>query len=132
MRMTPAQAGILVTIARLGAVTTSDLAREARYDTGATSRLMHRFVGLGWVERCLDGHRRRGCHLKLTPLGHDAAARARDLLAAHWTAMLAEWNREDCVTLIALLWKLEATLAPSGVKGSCCPPAEALPPGSQR
>lgn len=119
MDMTPAQAAILVQIGRFGTATASDLARASRYDMGATSRLIQRFVGLGWVERLPDKHDRRACRVSLTPLGRDAASRVRDLLAMHWNAKLAEWNREDCVALISLLRKLEKALALSGPAEAC-------------
>lgn len=89
----------------------AELAQDLAHDKGATTRLIDVLEEKGWVTRQRDTDDRRCVNLSLTAAGNEMAKRARLRVIACWNDWLADWDPADVTTLVALLQRLEATLA---------------------
>jgi DNA-binding MarR family transcriptional regulator len=94
-------------------VTPSDLARELGITSGAITRLVDELEGRGLIQRRRSGNDRRVIHLTITPLGDEAVAASRGLVADVWRLILSaidERERRHLATAPATLVTAAETL----------------------
>ena len=108
--MTGTQWSAMVSIWVGRAATCAELARDLAHDKGATTRMVDQLEERGWLTRDRDVDDRRFINLALTPTGEAVALKCRERVIACWNAWLADWDRGEIETLIALLAKLRTTL----------------------
>lgn len=101
----------LISIFFKRATTGAELAQDLAHDKGATTRLIDALEEKGWVTRQRDTDDRRCVNLSLTKAGNEVARRARSRVIERWNDWLSDWDQADVTTLIALLQRLELTLA---------------------
>jgi DNA-binding MarR family transcriptional regulator len=73
----------LTVVIRFGPCSMSELADFSAVDRTTLTRTVDQLVGAGYVERGMSPTDRRQVLLTITPAGQEAAARARDMVAAH-------------------------------------------------
>jgi DNA-binding MarR family transcriptional regulator len=88
------------------AATTSELARECRIDTGATTRMVDRLEEKGLIERQRSAEDRRVVHLALTEQGRATAEHIPASLCRVQNELLRGFTREEFNTLKALLRRM--------------------------
>ena len=98
------------------ASTSADLARDLAHDPGATTRLVDTLEQQGWLTRTRATDDRRVVKLMLTPAGTAVTLECRDLAIDYWNRVLADWDRSDVETLIALMQKLRGTLESAAIE----------------
>lgn len=93
------------------ATTGADLARDLHHDKGATVRLIDGLEARGWITRTRNEEDRRCVDLALTDMGRDVAQRTKRRIIRCWNNWLADWPDAEIEKLIAMLQRLETTLA---------------------
>lgn len=112
--MLPGAYKTLTTIARCGEVTASALAERMLIDKGQVSRMVRELEGLGLIERSPDPADGRSFRLRLTPLGEQRLAEAREPQEGMLMRNLAEWSISDIDNLTRLLHALGSGETPDG------------------
>ena len=90
------------------ASTSSELARECRIDTGATTRMIDRLEEKGFIQRERSAADRRVVKLELTPEGRATAGHIPTALCKVQNELLAGFTREEFDTLKSLLRRMLA------------------------
>ncbi|QRR34137.1 MarR family transcriptional regulator [Hydrogenophaga sp. YM1] len=90
------------------ASTSSELARECRIDTGATTRMIDRLEEKGFIQRERSAADRRVVKLELTPEGRATAGHIPSALCKVQNELLAGFTREEFDTLKSLLRRMLA------------------------
>lgn len=88
------------------ASTSSELARECRIDTGATTRMIDRLEEKGFIQRARSAEDRRVVKLELTPEGRATADHIPAALCKVQNQLLAGFSREEFDTLKSLLRRM--------------------------
>lgn len=104
--LTAAQWLPLWQLARDGACSAQQLARDVDIDAGAATRLVGRLVAKGLVERQRAPSDRRVVMLQLTPAGQAVAAHIPQALAEVNNAYLRGFSHDDWQQLKALLRRM--------------------------
>lgn len=104
--LTAAQWLPLWKLARDGACTAQQLAREVDIDAGAATRLVDRLVAKGLVERQRAPGDRRVVMLQLTPAGQAVAAQVPRVLAEVNNTYLRGFSHDEWQQLKALLRRM--------------------------
>lgn len=104
--LTAAQWLPLWKLARGGACSAQQLAREVDIDAGAATRLVDRLVAKGLVERVRSAGDRRVVMLQLTPAGRSVAAQVPQVLAEVNNTYLRGFSRDEWQQLKALLRRM--------------------------
>lgn len=111
--MLPAAYKILSTIARCEQVTASALAERMLLDKSQISRAVRELEELGFVERTPDPNDRRSALLRLTPLGAERLAAAREPQEGLLLHTLRDWPVGDIENLSRLLHALTSGVRPA-------------------
>lgn len=93
--------------------TPAELARDIAYDQGGMTRLLDHLEKRGLVTRTRGREDRRMVHVDLTDEGRAVARRSRRRTVSQWNEWLAAWSKADVSRLLALLEKLDRTVAAS-------------------
>lgn len=94
-------------------VTPSELARELGVTSGSVTRLVDELEGRGLIQRRRSDHDRRVIRLSITPLGDEAVAASRGVVADVWRQILSaidEPERCHLATALATLVRAAETL----------------------
>ncbi|MEJ1090101.1 MarR family winged helix-turn-helix transcriptional regulator [Microbacterium istanbulense] len=111
--MLPGAYKVLSTIERCEEVTASALAERLLSDKGQVSRTVRELEDLGFVERTPDPRDRRSALLRVTPLGSQRLAAAREPQEGRLLRTLEEWSLADIDNLTRLLRALVTGVSPS-------------------
>lgn len=114
------EARVLYELAQRDGWRAGELARQLGLDPAYLSRLLKRFVGLGWLERVKADGDGRALELRLTKAGHDAFAPLDEASRRQAGAILERLREGERAALLASLDQAQALL--SGV-----PVAQAAP-----
>ena len=104
--LTAAQWHPLWKLARDGACSAQELARDVDIDAGAATRLVDRLVAKGLVERLRSAGYRRVVLLQLTPAGQAVAAHIPQVLAEVNNTYLRGFSQDEWQQLKALLLRM--------------------------
>ncbi|WP_203842752.1 MarR family winged helix-turn-helix transcriptional regulator [Winogradskya humida] len=94
-----AAVGVLIALAKSGALTLTELSERARVTTGSMSQTVNRLVAGGYVERDRDPADGRRMLIGATPAGAEIAAAARAHRRSWLDARLAELTPAERATL---------------------------------
>ncbi|MBO0980498.1 MarR family winged helix-turn-helix transcriptional regulator [Microbacterium sp. SD291] len=110
--MLPGAYKTLTTIARCGEVNASALAERMLIDKGQVSRMVRELEGLGLIERSPDPADGRSFLLRLTAIGEQRLAEAREPQEGLLMRNLAGWSVADIGNLTRLLHALSSGATP--------------------
>ncbi len=105
------EARVLYELAQRDGWRAGELARELGLDPAYLSRLLKRFVGLGWLERGRAQGDGRALELKLTAAGHAAFAPLDDASRRQAGAILTRLGEAEQISLMATLDRAQALLS---------------------
>ncbi|GAA2575302.1 MarR family transcriptional regulator [Winogradskya consettensis] len=94
-----AAVGVLIALAKNGALTLTELSERARVTTGSMSQTVNRLVTGGYVDRARDPADGRRMLIETTPAGAEVAAEARAHRVSWLNARLAELTPAERATL---------------------------------
>jgi len=117
-RMTFVQWAVLMLL-RDGLVrTAADICRDLCYDSGALTRVLDQLEQRGLIDRRRCCQDRRTVELTLTEKGRDTAESVIPSVADSYNGALSQFTSEEAETLIRLLGKLIAGMAPPHSPGA--------------
>ncbi|WP_332684987.1 bifunctional helix-turn-helix transcriptional regulator/GNAT family N-acetyltransferase [Bosea sp. (in: a-proteobacteria)] len=105
------EARVLYELAQRDGWRAGELARELGLDPAYLSRLLRRFVGLGWLERGRAPGDGRALELQLTPAGHEAFAPLDEASRRQADAILTRLGEAERAALVASLDRAQALLS---------------------
>lgn len=99
----PTDLRCLGALERRGAVTATELAREARLTTGATTALIDRLERAGYVRRVRDERDRRRVYVELTDRARGEIARIWGPLGQEGQEVAARYSDEELALIVEYL-----------------------------
>jgi len=99
----PTDLRCLGVLERRGAVTATELAREARLTTGATTALIDRLERAGYVRRVRDERDRRRVYVELTDRARGEIARIWGPLGQEGQEVAARYSDEELALIVEYL-----------------------------
>ncbi|MEE2032425.1 MarR family winged helix-turn-helix transcriptional regulator [Rhodococcus chondri] len=104
--------GVLFLLARTGECRPSELAAEICVSQSALSRQIGELVDRGFVDRHPDPNDKRAHLVSCSPDGREILRTIQERRTERLTAELTDWDQQQVVEALAVVGRLNSTLAP--------------------